>query len=382
MPDFRYILFDLDGTLTDSAPGITASVKYALKKSGEPVPDYSVLCKFIGPPLLHGFMSFCGMSEERAEKAVEYYREYYGVKGIFESELYPGVKELLAKLCAAGKKIILATSKPEVFAVKILEHFCISDYFYFTAGATLDKTRTEKADVIAYALKSAGVTDRRKAVMVGDRFHDIEGAKANGIRSVGVLYGFGNRTELENAGADFIAGDTNKLCRILLGSAGTGGAGKKAQANSVASAFYDTDIGILEIGVTDGAVSLIKIAAEKGKSVFTELSDEAFIQISEYLSGKRRKFDLPLKITGTDFQKKVYSALLNIPYGKTASYGEIAARTGNPKAARAVGGACNKNPLLLVVPCHRVVGASGSLTGFAAGIETKKKLLALEKRNK
>ena len=382
MPDFRYILFDLDGTLTDSAPGITASVKYALKKSGEPVPDYTVLCKFIGPPLLYGFMSFCGMSEERAEKAVEYYREYYGVKGIFEGELYPGVKELLAKLCAAGKKIILATSKPEVFAVKILEHFCISDYFYFTAGATLDKTRTEKADVIAYALKSAGVTDRRKAVMVGDRFHDIDGAKANGIRSAGVLYGFGNRTELENAGADFIAGDTNKLYRILLGSAGTGGAGKKAQANSVASAFYDTDIGILEIGVTDGAVSLIRTAAEKSESVFTELSDEAFMQISEYLSGKRQKFDLPLKITGTDFQKKVYAALLDIPYGKTASYGEIAARTGNPKAARAVGGACNKNPLLLVVPCHRVVGASGSLTGFAAGIETKKKLLALEKRNK
>ena len=378
IPDFRYILFDLDGTLTDSAPGITASVKYSLKKSGEPVPDYSVLCKFIGPPLLYGFMSFCGMSNERAEKAVEYYREYYGVKGIFESELYPGVKELLAKLCAAGKKIILATSKPEVFAVKILEHFCISDYFYFTAGATLDKTRTEKADVIAYALKSAGVTDRRKAVMVGDLFHDIDGAKANGIRSVGVLYGFGSRKELENAGADFIAMDTNELYRILLGSAVI----KKAQINSVTSAFYDTDIGIIEIGVTDGAVSLIRIAAEKSESVFTELSDEAFIQISEYLSGKRRKFDLPLKITGTDFQKKVYSALLNIPYGKTASYGEIAARTGNPKAARAVGGACNKNPLLLVVPCHRVVGASGSLTGFAAGIETKKKLLALEKRNK
>ena len=107
MPDFRYILFDLDGTLTDSAPGITASVKYALKKSGEPVPDYTVLCKFIGPPLLYGFMSFCGMSGERAEKAVEYYREYYSVNGIFESELYPGVKELLAKLCAAGKKILL-----------------------------------------------------------------------------------------------------------------------------------------------------------------------------------------------------------------------------------------------------------------------------------
>lgn len=378
IPDFRYILFDLDGTLTDSAPGITASVKYALEKSGEPVPDYPVLCKFIGPPLLYGFMNFCGMSEERAEKAVGYYREYYGVKGIFESELYPGVKELLAKLCAAGKKIILATSKPEVFAVKILEHFCISDYFYFTAGATLDKTRTEKADVIAYALKSAGVTDRRKAVMVGDRFHDIDGAKANGIRSAGVLYGFGNRTELENAGADFIAGDTNKLCRILLGSAVI----KKAQINSVTSAFYDTDIGIIEIGVTDGAVSLIRIAAEKSESVFTELSDEAFRQITEYLSGKRQKFDLPLKITGTDFQKKVYSALLDIPYGETASYGEIAARTGNPKAARAVGGACNKNPLLLVVPCHRVVGASGSLTGFAAGIETKQKLLALEKRNK
>ena len=378
IPDFKYILFDLDGTLTDSAPGITASVKYALEKSGEPVPDYPVLCKFIGPPLLYGFMSFCGMSEERAEKAVGYYREYYSVNGIFEGELYPGIKELLSQLFSSNKKVILATSKPEIFAVKILEHFCISDYFYFTAGATLDKTRTEKADVIAYALKSAGITNLSEAVMVGDRFHDIKGAKANGIRSVGVLYGFGSRKELENSGADFIAKDTKQLCQILLCSAGI----KKAQVNSITSAFYHTDIGIIEIGVTDGAVSLIRTADEKGKSVFTELSDEAFMQISEYLSGKRRKFDLPLKITGTDFQKKVYSALLDIPYGETASYGEIAARTGNPKAARAVGGACNKNPLLLVVPCHRVVGASGSLTGFAAGIETKKKLLALEKRNK
>ena len=382
IPNFKYILFDLDGTLTDSAPGITASVKYALKKSGEPVPDYTVLCKFIGPPLLYGFMSFCGMSEERAEKAVGYYREYYSVNGIFESELYPGIKELLSQLFSSNKKVILATSKPEVFAVKILEHFGISDYFYFTSGATLDKTRNEKDQVIAYALKSTGITNLSEAVMVGDRFHDIKGAKANGIRSVGVLYGFGSRKELENSGADFIAKDTKQLCRILLCSAGTGGAGKKAQANSVASAFYDTDIGILEIGVTDGAVSLIRTAGQKGESVFTELSDEAFRQITEYLSGKRKKFDLPLKITGTDFQKKVYSALLDIPYGETASYGEIAARTGNPKAARAVGGACNKNPLLLVVPCHRVVGASGSLTGFAAGIETKKKLLALEKRNK
>ena len=134
--------------------------------------------------------------------------------------------------------------------------------------------------------------------------------------------------------------------------------------------------------MTDGAVSLIRTAGQKGESVFTELSDEAFRQITEYLSGKRQKFDLPLKITGTDFQKKVYAALLDIPYGKTSSYGEIAAKTGNPKAARAVGGACNKNPLLLAVPCHRVVGASGSLTGFAAGIEIKKKLLGLEKRNK
>ena len=133
--------------------------------------------------------------------------------------------------------------------------------------------------------------------------------------------------------------------------------------------------------MTDSAVSLIRTAGQKGESVFTELSDEAFRQITEYLSGKRQKFDLPLKITGSDFQKKVYSALLGIPYGKTASYGEIAAKTGNPKAARAVGGACNKNPILLAVPCHRVVGASGSLTGFAAGIEIKKKLLELEKSN-
>lgn len=144
--------------------------------------------------------------------------------------------------------------------------------------------------------------------------------------------------------------------------------------------FYNSKIGIIKIGVSDRAVCEIGIADCLGVSTPSALADRAFKEISEYLNGKRKAFDFPIAPKGTDFQRKVWSALREIPYGETETYGEIAAYIGNPQAARAVGNACNKNPLLLAVPCHRVLGADGSLTGFAAGIEVKEHLLLLEKK--
>ena len=144
--------------------------------------------------------------------------------------------------------------------------------------------------------------------------------------------------------------------------------------------YFDSEIGIIKIGVGDGAVCEIGITDCLGESAPSALADWAFKEISEYLNGKRKTFNFPIAPKGTDFQRKVWSALRGIPYGGTRTYGEIAAYIGSPKAARAVGNACNKNPLLLAVPCHRVLGADGSLTGFAAGIETKKRLLLLEKK--
>lgn len=144
--------------------------------------------------------------------------------------------------------------------------------------------------------------------------------------------------------------------------------------------YYDSIIGAIKIGVSDGTVCEIEITDCLGESAPSALADRAFKEISEYLNGKRKAFDFPISPKGTDFQKKVWSALSEIPYGETKTYGEIAAGIGNPQAARAVGNACNKNPLLLAVPCHRVLGADGSLTGFAAGIEVKKRLLRLEKK--
>ena len=216
MKNYKYILFDLDGTITDSALGITNSVKYALKKLNAPIPPYETLCKFIGPPLLDGFRDLCGFETEKAQAAVKYYREYYETTGLFENKVYDGIPEFLKALKEDGKTVVLATSKPEKFARLILEHFGIMQYFDYAAGASMDETRNKKDAVIAYALNECNITNKALAVMVGDRRHDIDGAKKNGISCVGVLYGFGNREELINAGADCIAEDIDALYKILL----------------------------------------------------------------------------------------------------------------------------------------------------------------------
>ena len=203
---YQYILFDLDGTLTDPGIGITNSVMYALKKFGIEVEDRAALYKFIGPPLMDSFERFYGFSKEDSALALQYYREYFKPYGLYENEVYEGTRELLEELKKRGKKLILATSKPEEFAKEILRHFDLLQYFDFVGGASMDEIRNKKADVIAYALENCGITDLSAAVMVGDREHDVLGAKQVGLKCIGVLFGYGDREELEAAGvgADLI----------------------------------------------------------------------------------------------------------------------------------------------------------------------------------
>ena len=207
------VLFDLDGTITESGTGITKSVAYALQKQGIVETDRAKLNLFVGPPLLQSFQAYYGFTPEQARQGVEDYREYYAVKGIYENRVYDGVEPMLQALRDAGRRCILATAKPEHYAVLILKHFGLSQYFEAICGATMDERRTNKTEVIAYALEKTGVT---QGVMVGDREHDILGAKAHHLASVGVLYGYGSRQELEAAGADQIAATPREAAQIIL----------------------------------------------------------------------------------------------------------------------------------------------------------------------
>lgn len=206
----RYIFFDLDGTLTDPMLGITSSVQYALSKFGISVRYLKELIPFIGPPLKESFQRFYGFSDEQAEEAVAYYREYFSPKGIYENEIYAGIPELLEDLTDAGFELAVATSKPGVYAERILKHFGIDEYFSLVVGSELDGTRVQKAEVIQHVLDVYGIAGK-DAVMVGDREHDIKGAAACGVTSIGVLYGYGSRTELMEAGADHIVTTVKEL---------------------------------------------------------------------------------------------------------------------------------------------------------------------------
>jgi len=212
---YKNILFDLDGTLTDPGIGITNSVAYALKAFGIECGDRRELYRFIGPPLHDSFMEYYGMDKAKAMKAVEKYREYFRTKGIYENEVYPGIRELLDNLKTTGKRLILATSKPEEFANIILEHFELAGYFDFTAGATMDGLRSKKGDVIAYALKKSDIDALSETVMIGDKKQDIIGAQQNGIDSIGVLYGYGDINELTTAGATYIAEDAVNVLQLI-----------------------------------------------------------------------------------------------------------------------------------------------------------------------
>ena len=215
MKNYDIILFDLDGTLTDSSPGIKNSIIYALKKCNITVNDTSELDKFLGPPLHESFKEFCGFAEDKAWEAVSFYREYFSTKGLLEKNLYSGITDMLGVLAEKGKRLILATSKPQPFTDKIIEHFDLSKYFEFIAGSNMDGTRSKKAEVIEYALNECGVTDKSRTVMIGDRKHDIIGAEAVGIDSIGVEYGYGDYEELSNAGSTYIVKTVDELERLL-----------------------------------------------------------------------------------------------------------------------------------------------------------------------
>lgn len=212
---YENILLDLDGTVIDSGEGITKCVQYALKALGIEVTELSELYPFIGPPLQESFRSFYHLSERQIEFAVNKYRERYEEKGIYENVLYEGIPELLEKWNRKGKRVILCTSKPEIFAVRILEDYQLRDDFAFIGGATLDGKRNTKSEVIAYSLQKCRIEDKAGTIMVGDRKYDIEGAKQLGLDSAGVLYGYGDRAEFLKAGADYIVENVFELGELI-----------------------------------------------------------------------------------------------------------------------------------------------------------------------
>ncbi len=216
MKCYHTVLFDLDGTLTNPGVGITKSVEYALNRYGITVKDRGELYPFIGPPLVDSFMKYYGFSKEKALKAVEIYREYFRKTGLYENEVYPGIPEMLNTLKEAKKTLLVASSKPEEFVLTILKHFHLSDYFDFVGGAAMDETRTKKEDVVRYVLQKAQVSDPGSAIMVGDRKFDVEGARAQGIDSMAVTYGYGSLEELTASRPDYLANSPQEVASLLL----------------------------------------------------------------------------------------------------------------------------------------------------------------------
>lgn len=222
----KYILLDLDGTLTDSSEGITKSVQYALEKMGITENDMAVLKRYIGPPLNESFTRFHGLSDEDSLKAVAYYRERYADTGLYENKLFDGIKEFLAGLKKEGYIVALATCKPEIYVPTILKHFDIEQYFDVAVGSELEGgKRRHKDDVIEEVisliikLKDIPATDiydvKADAIMIGDRKDDVLGAKDAGIESIGLRYGFAEADELENAGADYILENVEDILPFL-----------------------------------------------------------------------------------------------------------------------------------------------------------------------
>lgn len=212
----QYILFDLDGTLTESAPGIINSLKYALERLGVQDYDRAILDKFIGPPLAVSFEKFFGFKGEKCNNVVKIYREYFSEKGLFENAVYSGVEDMLDTLKSAGLKLAVATSKPEVYARRILDKFGLSKYFEVICGIPLNNEHMTKAQVIARAINELGAANKQAALMVGDRDYDVAGAHQNGIECLGVTYGYGSREELEGAGAEYIAVSAENAAELII----------------------------------------------------------------------------------------------------------------------------------------------------------------------
>ena len=212
----KYVIFDLDGTVIDTGPGIKNGVRYALSQFGVPVREGDTLDGFIGPPMSQSFPNNYGFDVEKTKEAIEVFREYYAEKGQFECAPYDGIPALFSDLRSAGKILCIATSKPEKFAKLIVDRFSLLQYIDVFVGATLDGSREKKSDVLNCVFEELKEPNRDEAVLIGDRHYDVDGAKACGISSVGVLYGYGSREEFEIAGADVIVETVDDLRRLLL----------------------------------------------------------------------------------------------------------------------------------------------------------------------
>lgn len=215
-PPFSAILLDLDGTITDSAPGITDTLAYTFEQLGMPVPEYEQLLRWVGPPIMDSFRDLAGMDAATADRALAIYRERYLDRGAYDATLFDGMGTLVQQIAAAGIPLSLATSKPELPATLMLEHFTIAHCFTVITGASADETRSEKADVVEEALRRLRDLDvpLDNVVMVGDRIHDIEGAAAHGVPTIAVTWGYGS--DAEHAEAALVASTTDEL-RSLLG---------------------------------------------------------------------------------------------------------------------------------------------------------------------
>ena len=215
MKHYTHLFLDLDGTLSDSAPGIVRSAQYALEAFGIHVDNLDDLLYFVGPPLEESFQEFYNLTPSQADEAVKVYRRRYEKIGVYENALYPGIPQFLDKARQAGKVLMVATSKPQRMADLVLSHFGIADRFAFVGGRE-DSSRRTKEEVIRYVMKENGLTRTEDIVMIGDRKHDVLGAKAVGLDSVGVLYGYGSRDEFQAAGATYIVDTLKELEELLL----------------------------------------------------------------------------------------------------------------------------------------------------------------------
>jgi phosphoglycolate phosphatase len=215
---YKVILFDLDGTLSDPKEGITKSVQFALEKMNIVEPDTNKLECFIGPPLQVSFAEYYGFSERESKSAIDFYRERFKEKGMFENVIYPNISLLLAKLKENDYLLVVATSKPTVFAEQIVKHFDLDQYFQLIVGSNLDGTRSSKTEIIQYILDKYTNYEPSDFIMIGDRKHDIIGAKNTGIDSIGVTYGYGSLEEISDAEPTNIVNSVEQLKDLLLGS--------------------------------------------------------------------------------------------------------------------------------------------------------------------
>ena len=207
LSSYTHLLFDLDGTLTESGPGIMNSARYALSQYGITDVADSTLRKFIGPPLMDSFQNMFGFSEEKAREAMKKYREYFAEKGLFENSVYPEIRETLTELKARGKHLFVATSKPEIYTNRILDKFELTQFFEDICGTDIEETRSEKAKIIEYLLEKNHLESERKngqILMIGDRLHDIIGAHKNSLPCCACLWGYGDRKEFAENKADFV----------------------------------------------------------------------------------------------------------------------------------------------------------------------------------